>query len=552
MTGTSFTIFYFLLLLNARCNAQCRINLTFSFPWYSLKTNVIIIKLLIINFQYIRLTTTMPDQAFECTSCSKVIRTTYDSNLHPLLDCLLCRRCYQNYGSGDFSAFDDGIDSSGDDNYCRWCCDGGNLYGCMNVIDGQRCHYSFCEDCIKKNVPNDIVLRINELPDGEQKGVRWHCYVCDKSKIAGLRKEALLAMELLNKNEKKNKTDPEPSPAKKKRTSEQQPQPVVTANTAVVDTATPESTTTPAKTPSTSAKAAATAAAPESTTPASSKKTTTTPARVPASATPESTTAATKKTSAISVKPPTTATPESTTTTSSSKTTTTTTASAKILTNSTTKIAANTTAKVPTTSSAKTTIDFNKPMPLSKKKALLSNSVRLTDLPMNEEPIKTKDTQNSKDLKSHSQPDSASKKHNNQPPKPKDFTPVTHAPPRKDPKSSTIEVIETNRKDNSKSMQAHSRKDGSEVSKRLPSKEVALNKSELQARLDVYRRTKDACIEEIGGNFEKIIEMMLSKDTEDKSRRRIVDMKIDGLKKPMQEFDFMVNDLKRLSQTLWG
>lgn len=522
----------------------------------------------------------MPDQVFECTSCSKVIKTTYDLNLHPLLDCLLCRRCYQNYGNGDFSVFEDGIDSEGDDNYCRWCCDGGQLYGCMNIIDGKRCHYSFCEDCIKKNVPNDIVFRIGELPEEQQKTVRWHCYVCDKSKIADLRKEAMVAMEMLNRNEKRSKTDPLPSPAKKKRTSEQQPEP---ANTA------------PAKTPTTTSAKISTSANPESTTNTSTKEPTTTPAKTPTTPSAKTpTTPSVKTPTTASIKTPTTTTPESTTTattkvptatsTKTPSTTSTTTIpesttsnSAKTVTTTplkpptlvTTKVTTtNVAAKVPTVPVAKTIlipttkpataatskvpIDITtKPMPLSKKKALLTNTVRLTDLPMNEESIKTKDTQNGKEVRTYSSADSAGKKQNGQPPKPKDAAPAPPVPPKKDPKSNTIEVIETNRKDNSKSMQSHSRKENGDVVKKLPSKEVALNKSEVKTRLDVYRRTKDACMEEIGGNFDTINEMILSSmDAGEKSWKRMIEMKIESLRKPIQEFEYMINDLKRLSQSL--
>lgn len=129
--------------------------------------------------------------AYECTACCKVIRSTFNANIHPLLDCLICRDCYYTYGDGDFkNSWEDGVDENGDDNYCRWCCDGGDLFGCMNE---KRCHYSFCKDCIKKNVPNDPILKSEE-----QATLQWICYACDKSKIQNLREEARNAMIELN------------------------------------------------------------------------------------------------------------------------------------------------------------------------------------------------------------------------------------------------------------------------------------------------------------------------------------------------------------------
>lgn len=498
------------------------------------------------------------DPVFECSCCSKVIKTTYEANLHPLIDCLLCRKCYQNYGSGDFSNFEDGVDDAGDDNYCRWCCDGGQLFGCMNVKNGERCHYAFCEDCIKRNCPNDIVLQINKMSEEEQKRVRWMCYACDKSKIADLRKEAKEAMESLNKNGSKNKVEPSPSPAKKKRTGEiqpqdlpkpqqqppqrpqppQKPQPQQAAKSQAQPPSKPQQQPKPqppmqpppkpqqqppklqpqeqqkqqqqqqqqpkpqqqqpkpqqqqqqqpkpqppqlqpsrpqpqqpanqpqqvSQTRQTRQQPPAPVSVPQPQ-PASAPKPATVPA--PASATPPA---------------PQPLQPQIKST--------------------------------PSTTAVKSKADLlNKPMPLSKKRALLGNSVILTDLPINEKPTKTNDTQNGK--------------------------------------SSTIEIIETNRKDNSKSMQPHSRKEAGELPvKKLPGKEIVLSKSELKRRLDVHLQTKDDCIEEIGISIKTVIEMMLSKDAGDKSRKKMINLKIESLQKPIQEFVSILGDLKILNQSL--
>lgn len=144
---------------------------------------------------------------YKCTACNKSIKSTYEANLHPLIEVLVCRTCYTTYGTGDFAAdFSDGVDENGDDNFCRWCCDGGDLFGCMNEDNNDRCHYSFCKECIERNNPSDEILTIDDEIEGKAK-VKWYCYACDKNKLSKLRKNALEVLKDLNEKEQKRKVD---------------------------------------------------------------------------------------------------------------------------------------------------------------------------------------------------------------------------------------------------------------------------------------------------------------------------------------------------------
>lgn len=137
---------------------------------------------------------------YKCTACNKKIRTTYDAQLHPLLGVLLCRECYTSYGNGDFSKFEQGVDEDGDDNFCRWCVDGGELLICMNTDEnGVTCHYSFCRDCITRNLPDDPILRCDfNNPSG---GYVFRCYACEPSRLDELRQKAASVMKELAKQE---------------------------------------------------------------------------------------------------------------------------------------------------------------------------------------------------------------------------------------------------------------------------------------------------------------------------------------------------------------
>ncbi|CAN8012099.1 unnamed protein product, partial [Ixodes pacificus] len=76
--------------------------------------------------------------------------------------------CYKRYGDGNFQK-----DSSGADEYCRWCAEGGSLVVC------DSCSRSFCKSCIRRNLSRKELGRITTLDV-------WNCYVCDASPIQGL------------------------------------------------------------------------------------------------------------------------------------------------------------------------------------------------------------------------------------------------------------------------------------------------------------------------------------------------------------------------------
>lgn len=144
--------------------------------------------------------TSSDNLVYKCTACTKKIKSSFDAYIHPLIDCLICRNCYHNYNHGDFSKMPDGVDEFGDDNYCRWCCDGGDLFGCARYQDDpkNRCHYAFCKECISRNVPDDPILT---------ETMTWSCYGCDKSRIAPLIKNAELVIQALNEIEMQKTMD---------------------------------------------------------------------------------------------------------------------------------------------------------------------------------------------------------------------------------------------------------------------------------------------------------------------------------------------------------
>ncbi|XP_043482483.1 uncharacterized protein LOC122511362 isoform X2 [Leptopilina heterotoma] len=84
---------------------------------------------------------------------------------HPKLRTLLCLKCYEFYGDGDFEQGDDQTDM-----FCRWCANGGNLYCCSD------CSNTFCSKCVKRNFDAVIAKKIE---DDE----KWKCFVCDPTDI---------------------------------------------------------------------------------------------------------------------------------------------------------------------------------------------------------------------------------------------------------------------------------------------------------------------------------------------------------------------------------
>ncbi|KAH7426145.1 hypothetical protein KP509_11G086900 [Ceratopteris richardii] len=100
------------------------------------------------------------NDAFNCTVCGKKLRPD-QVNKHPLFDVIICKPCRKFYQSGPITK-----DSSGRDNECSWCANGGNIVFC----DG--CDKVFCEGCIKLNFGDQ---KYQQIIESEQ----WLCYCCD-------------------------------------------------------------------------------------------------------------------------------------------------------------------------------------------------------------------------------------------------------------------------------------------------------------------------------------------------------------------------------------
>lgn len=153
-----------------------------------------------------------------CSGCNHAIKTSFNANLHPLLKVLICKACYVSYGTGDFSTFDDGVDENGDDNYCRLCVDGGDLFFCGNNDEmTTKCHYGFCRDCIERVCPKDEVLSVE--PDNLN--WKWVCLACDSSKLKDARKAAQTAIIRLSMKDLRRGPDlegPSGSATKKRKT----------------------------------------------------------------------------------------------------------------------------------------------------------------------------------------------------------------------------------------------------------------------------------------------------------------------------------------------
>lgn len=73
-----------------------------------------------------------------CTVCNchlgSAVANFSDIFIHPLLKVLICKDCFEFYQSSDFIQDDDG-----NENYCRWCAQGGTLVCCT------KCPKVFCK-----------------------------------------------------------------------------------------------------------------------------------------------------------------------------------------------------------------------------------------------------------------------------------------------------------------------------------------------------------------------------------------------------------------------
>ena len=109
---------------------------------------------------------------FACTSCSEPQLLTIGKSsilLHPQLKTGVCRECVIFARSAVVP-----VDNDGDEVYCRWCSDLGNMVYC----DG--CAAPFCDKCISRNVGTDYF-------DGIKEAEKWNCFICDPASIQAMR-----------------------------------------------------------------------------------------------------------------------------------------------------------------------------------------------------------------------------------------------------------------------------------------------------------------------------------------------------------------------------
>lgn len=430
---------------------------------------------------------------YQCTGCPKEIKTSYEAHFHPLIGCLICRKCYTGYGTGDFSVdLEDGVDEFGDDNYCRWCCDGGELFGCTRELgNGDRCHYAFCKDCISKNVPHDDILRLEELPEEERSNMRWMCYYCDDTKIQKLKVAAQAAMkDLVEREQKRQNRNNSISQTKKRKAAEEK----AAKEKAAQEKAVQEKA---AKEKATQEKAAKEKAAQEK---ATQEKAAREKAAREKEALEKEERAARKK--AAREK------------------------EAKE------KEAKERRAKEKEAKEREARereareAARGKPEMFKPNKPLSERSVQPKPVSENGH-LHRLSTENSPQVRSVPLPPTPLKTIPDRPPQVKTVS-LTGTPPRSA---------------SDRSIQDRSIR---------PSPPKRLKRSEIEPRLRVFKSTMECCVEEIKSNFSTVVEMLTSSDTTTSNERKKleVNIQIDTLRKPISDFENMLEEMKRLNSAL--
>lgn len=113
----------------------------------------------------------MKHERIHCTCCNKHIGTAVKPDpcnrfKHPLLNVIVCEKCYLFYCSGDFEK-----DKDGSELYCRWCGQGGQVFCCS------KCPYVFCKKCISRNLGRSTATIIENSDD-------WLCFGCNPCQIS--------------------------------------------------------------------------------------------------------------------------------------------------------------------------------------------------------------------------------------------------------------------------------------------------------------------------------------------------------------------------------
>lgn len=121
-----------------------------------------------------------PARLKACTNCAGLIAKQQDICKHPILKTIMCKPCYFSYIKVyDLTKYREGTDLDGQENYCRWCLDGGDLILCYD----ESCRNGFCCACIERNFGEAISESIKSSED-------WYCFICDYTQLDKLRSEA--------------------------------------------------------------------------------------------------------------------------------------------------------------------------------------------------------------------------------------------------------------------------------------------------------------------------------------------------------------------------
>uniref|UniRef100_T1IWW8 ATP-dependent helicase ATRX n=1 Tax=Strigamia maritima TaxID=126957 RepID=T1IWW8_STRMM len=129
------------------------------------------------------------NQTITCTACGQQVNHNMKMFLkkHPVLEVLLCRKCFSFHNDGVFSQDENGVDE-----YCRWCAEGGNLICC------DFCHNAFCKECIRRNFGRKKLSEIMEMEF-------WRCFVCDRDSLQELKEHCLELMANTEENSRRSK-----------------------------------------------------------------------------------------------------------------------------------------------------------------------------------------------------------------------------------------------------------------------------------------------------------------------------------------------------------
>ena len=130
-----------------------------------------------------------------CSQCGGLIRLNQDKRRHPVLGVLQCLACYLAYKKvGDLSQYRGGVDLVGNDNFCKWCLDGGDLILCAD----ENCRNGFCRNCLERNFSPEHCQKIEESET-------WYCFVCNYTQLDSLRVPKVYKKHTDNENSNSDK-----------------------------------------------------------------------------------------------------------------------------------------------------------------------------------------------------------------------------------------------------------------------------------------------------------------------------------------------------------